>query len=316
MIIDRTHVRWGLCTVAATVGVTLLYLANNDPEALRRWHLDFALPAWLGPVPPLRGNVGATPLGLIYGTLALLIFLFAALLGWRRNHKTAPVGRIQTWLKAHIWLTILTIPLVVFHCGFHGGGPMTQFLLWLYGFVMVSGFWGLTLQHIIPKLMQEYLPEEVIFEQIPFIRSQLVARAKAIRREIESQSAELAAATEHHAGGVTTLAPGHLAAAKAALQFIDREALPYLQTAKARRTQLQDKRASENQYRLLKLQVPESLQVPLAQLQEICDEKRRLDLQCRLHYWLHGWLIVHAPASLLQVILTLVHAVVAAYLYA
>ena len=41
-----------------------------------------------------------------------------------------------------------------------------------------------------------------------------------------------------------------------------------------------------------------------------------LDLQTRLHYWLHGWLIVHAPASLLLVVITIVHAVVAAYIYA
>ncbi len=93
-------------------------------------------------------NVGATPLGLIYGTIALLIFIFAALLGARRNHPTWPGGKIKAWLRAHVWLTIFTIPLVLFHCGFRGGGPMTQFLLWLYAFVMVSGFWGLFLQNV------------------------------------------------------------------------------------------------------------------------------------------------------------------------
>src|SRR5579863_5970779 len=112
MIVDRTHLRWGLFTAVASVAAALVYLANNDPDELRKWHMALALPAWLGPAPPLRVKVGATPLGLIYGTLALLIFLFAALLGWRRNKKSAPVGSIQTWLKAHIWLTILTIPLV------------------------------------------------------------------------------------------------------------------------------------------------------------------------------------------------------------
>jgi len=316
MIVDRTHVRWGICTAVASAAVAFIYLANNDPDQLRKWHIAIDLPAWLGPVPPLRGNVGATPLGLIYGTVALLIFLFAALLGWRRNNKTAPLGRIQIWLKAHIWLTIFTIPLVVFHCGFHGGGPMTQFLLWLYAFVMISGFWGLTLQNIIPKLMQEYLPEEVIFEQIPFIRSQLVTQVETIRGEIENQIEEVVPVAENHEGGTATLAPGHIAAVKAALQFIDGEALPYLKAANSRRFVLHAKPASESQFRLLRLQVPEQLQPPLAHLQEICDEKRRLDLQTRLHYWLHGWLIVHAPASLLLVVLTIVHAIVAIYLYA
>jgi hypothetical protein len=314
VIVDRTHLRWGLGTAVASVGVTLLYLANNDPEELRKWHLAIALPSWFGPVPPLRGNVGATPLGLIYGTVALLIFLFAALLGWRRNHPTWPGGRIQTWLKAHIWLTILTVPLVLFHCGLHGGGLMTQFLLGLYALVMVSGFWGLALQHVIPKMMRDDLPEEVIFEQIPFIRSQLILQGETIRADLASQSEE--AASEPGEGETAVAVASHVAAMKVALHFIDQEAVPYLKAVDRRRSSLRDKRASDDQFRLLSLRIPESLHATLGQVQELCDEKRRLDLQTRLHYWLHGWLILHAPASILLVVLTLVHAVVAAFIYA
>ena len=316
MIVDRTHVRWGICTAVATVAVTLVYLANNDPGVLRKWHLDFPLPAWLGPVPPLRGNVGATPLGLIYGTIALLIFIFAALLGWRRNHQTAPVGAIQTWLKAHIWLTLFSIPLVLFHCGLHGGGPMTQFLLWLYAFVMVSGFWGLALQHLVPKIMREYLPEEVIFEEMPFIRSRLMAQGESIRGELANLLEEPALVAERGEGGAATHVAGHRPAVGMVIDFLDREALPYLRAAKSRGLALHDGQASDNQFRLLKLQVPPFIQPPVGQLQDLCDEKRRLDLQSRLHHWLHGWILVHAPASVLLVVLTIVHAVVATYLYA
>ena len=314
MIVDRTHVRWGVGTVIASIAVTVLYLANNDPELLRRWHLAFPVPAWLGPVPPLRGNVGATPLGLIYGTAALVIFIFAALLGWRRNRKTLPMGRIQMWLKGHIWLTLFSIPLVAFHCGFHGGGPMTQFLLWLYAFIMVSGFWGLALQHVVPKLMQEYLPEEVIFEQIPYIRSQLQSQGETIREEIASLPGESIPHAEAQSGG--TAVAINPAAIKAAVDFIDEEALPYLKAPTSRNLALYRKQSSDSQFRLLKLQVPPNVQPLVDQLQDICDEKRRLDLQTRLHYWLHGWLIVHAPISLLLVVLTIVHAIVAAYIYA
>jgi hypothetical protein len=338
MVIDRTHVKWGLATAVGTVAVAVLYFANNDPETLKSWHMAIDLPAFLGPVPPLEGNMGATPLGLIYGTLALIIFLFAAMLGARRNQKWLPLGRIQIWLKAHIWLTIFTIPLVVFHCGFHGGGPGTQFLLWLYGFVMLSGFWGLALQHIVPKLMQEYLPEEVIFEQIPYIRTQLIAKATEIRSELELEAAELTVVAENaihaeekaeadggttalleHEGkhsGTATVKAGHPGAVKAVLRFMDKDALPYLHAKGSARLTLRTKSASDNQFRLLKLQAPDNVQVMLDDLHDACDEKRRLDLQTRLHYWLHGWLIIHAPASLLLVILTIVHAIVAAYIYA
>jgi hypothetical protein len=339
MVIDRTHIKWGAATAIASGVVGVLYLANNSPETLLHANLSVPLPAFLGPVPPLGGNFGATPLGLIYGTLALIIFLFAAMLGARRNQKWLPIGRIQMWLKAHIWLTIFTIPLVVCHCGFHGGGPMTQFLLWLYGFVMLSGFWGLALQHVVPKLMQEFLPEEVIFEQIPYIRTQLAAAAAKIRAEVHSEIKEAAppvemgveaghsihaehrvheqTVLEEHAVATSTKKSGHPGAIKAVLRFIDKEAVPYLQVGgPRRRSSLSARASSDNQFRILHLQAPDNIQVLLDQLQEACDEKRRLDLQSRLHYWLHGWLLVHAPASLFLVVLTIVHAVVAAYLYA
>jgi hypothetical protein len=314
MIIDRKHAAWGIGTLVASVIVAVVYVANNDPDVLNKRGLHLPLPSWLGPVPPLTANFGATPLGLIYGTVALLIFIFAALLGARRNHPTWPIGKIKLWLRAHIWLTIFTLPLVVLHCGFRAGGPMTQFLLWLYAFVMVSGFWGLFLQNIVPRLMREQLPEEVIFEQIPFVRGQLIAQAETIRDNLtREQEASVAAGRGDDGGGVATAAQGVAPATIA--RFAEQEVLPYLASTGPRRSTLRAKETSDGQFRLLRLQLPESLHAPLGQLQDLCNEKRRLDLQTRLHYWLHGWLIFHAPASLLLVILTIVHAVVAGFMY-
>jgi hypothetical protein len=47
----------------------------------------------------------------------------------------------------------------------------------------------------------------------------------------------------------------------------------------------------------------------LADLQEICDERRQLIVQRKLHYWLHGWLLLHVPLSFAFLVLTAVHAV-------
>jgi len=275
------------------------------------------LPAALGPVPPLRGNFGATPLGLIYGTTALAIFIFAALLGWRRSHPSWKVGTMQGWLKAHIWLTIFTLPLVAFHCGFHGGGPMTQFLLWLYGLVMVSGFWGLALQHIVPKIMRDYLPEEVIFDEIPFIRNQIISQAQAMREQcstlVEEAQAEYQATASK--GGTATLTISQAHAISSLIRFIDDGTLPYLRSESSRRFRLHDGTVAADLFRLLKLQMPDIVHPTLEKLENLCEEKRRIDFQSRLHHWLHVWLLVHAPASLLLVVLTLLHAIVAAYLY-
>jgi hypothetical protein len=49
----------------------------------------------------------------------------------------------------------------------------------------------------------------------------------------------------------------------------------------------------------------------LQDLEGICEEKRQLDQQRRLHRLLHGWLLFHVPASYALLLLGTVHAVVA-----
>jgi hypothetical protein len=126
-------------------------------------------------------TVGGTPLGLWFGAISLAIFIFAALLSLRKKIPLWRVGTVQRWLRAHIWLTLLTIPLILLHSGFRLGGPMTTLLMALYALVMVSGIYGLFLQHLMPRLMKERLPAETVFEQIPHIRTQLAAAAEKMR---------------------------------------------------------------------------------------------------------------------------------------
>jgi hypothetical protein len=47
----------------------------------------------------------------------------------------------------------------------------------------------------------------------------------------------------------------------------------------------------------------------LEDLGNICQEKRDLDRQRRMHIVLHGWLLVHIPASYALLLLGAVHAV-------
>src|SRR4029077_17267935 len=113
--------------------------------------------------------------------IALAIFVFAALLGVRKKVVLWRIGTVQRWLRAHIWLTLLTIPLVILHSGFRLGGPMTTLIIVLYIVVRASGIYGLILQHYLPTAMMERLPAESVYEQIPHIRAQLVAAATKMR---------------------------------------------------------------------------------------------------------------------------------------
>ena len=55
--------------------------------------------------------------------------------------------------------------------------------------------------------------------------------------------------------------------------------------------------------------MPTSTHEVLKDLEAICDERRQLMVQKRLHLWLHTWLLVHVPLSFALLVLTAVHAV-------
>src|SRR5438132_8735963 len=82
-IVNRAHLPWFIFVVAATFFATWLYIGNFTsqtlPSALR-------LPDSLLQKPSEHHRVGGTPLGLIFGTIALSIFVFAALLGVRKKN--------------------------------------------------------------------------------------------------------------------------------------------------------------------------------------------------------------------------------------
>src|SRR5258708_13446773 len=154
-ILNRSHVPWLIFVVLATIAASWIYVGNFHPRRL---------PAGLGVPHSLVQNrsdhrsVGGTPLGLTYGAIAFAIFIFAALFSVRKRVVLWRLGTLQRWMRSHIWLTLLTIPLVLLHSGFRLGGPMTTLLMALYVIVMVSGIYGLPLHHQIPRVMKARWP--------------------------------------------------------------------------------------------------------------------------------------------------------------
>src|SRR5215472_3254259 len=184
-VFNRSHVPWMIFVAVATITAFWIYLGNFQPELLPA---TFRVPSSLLQKPSDHRSVGGTPLGLLLGTISLGIFVFAALLGLRKKLPFLPVGNVQRWLRAHIWLTLLTIPLILLHSGFRLGGPMTTTLMMLYAIVMVSGIYGLMLQHKLPTMMKESLPAEIVFEQIPNVRAQLCSTAEKSQRSLKQQA--------------------------------------------------------------------------------------------------------------------------------
>jgi len=302
-ILNRAHIPWFLFVVLATVAAGWVYLGNFYPARLPP---GLGLPPALVQTVSEHRSIGGTPVGLIFGAVSFAIFIFGALLSLRKRVVLWPIGTVQRWLRAHIWLTLLTIPLVLLHSGFRLGGPMTILLIALYAVVMVSGLYGLYLQHRMPGIMQERLPAETVYEQIPHIRSQLARAADQIYNSFKP------AAPQKTAAGAPAVDPESEAALVA---FLQDQVLPYLNARRGSRFRLGDGGYSDDTFRFVKLRVAEAYRSRVEEIQAWCDQRRMLDLQTRLHHWLHAWLFVHVPFSFLLLLLTAWHAFVTLFYY-
>lgn len=301
MKIDRSHTPWAIVIGAITLVCGALYLGAGSADG----HvplLRIPLPEWLLDSSSPRNTVGAKPLGLTFGIIAFLIFLFASALGVRKKRRLWRIGNVQAWLRAHIWLTILTIPLVLFHCGFKLGGMHTSVLFWLYAIVMVSGFFGIAMQHFLPHIMMERLPREWVYEQIPNVRASMFEAALAFTKQLEDAiKAQPAVAT----GGSTMTATD--ASPKIILEFLRNDLMPFLADTRAKRTRLAERRTSDEVLKLLRVNVSDGYRPQVDEIKAWCDDHRLMAYQERLHHWLHGWLVVHVPVSFLLLVWTVWH---------
>ncbi len=303
MRIDETHRKWFIGSLAGLIVAAVIYVpySRSAPE----------------------GANGGTVAGLTYGSIASAFMLFAGLLGARKKVPVWRVGRAQAWMRGHLWLGVLSFPLIFFHSGFRFGTGLTKGLMWLFVVVFVSGIVGAILQHFMPRLETQRIPLETIYEQIGRVRSQLVTEAQTLVQEAStalegnvSQATEQQRAASASAGtmGGVTVASGLQVdeSASAELQeFFRREMQPYIAEGGSRGLALADRNHSRGIFQQLRLLMPPNLHSSIDDLENICEEKRQLDQQTQYHRILHAWLLVHIPASYALLLLGAVHAVMA-----
>ena len=88
------------------------------------------------------------------------------------------IGQTKTWMRAHIWLGLLTVPLLLLHSGFEFRNTLANVLTILLLIVVVSGIWGLVLQQLLPQRMLHDIPAETIHSQIDSVMKQLTREGK------------------------------------------------------------------------------------------------------------------------------------------
>jgi hypothetical protein len=287
MRIDSTHKPWLIFTVVAIAVGTAVYI----PYALYTH------------VPG-----GGTAIGLTFGSIALGFMLFAALLSLRKRFPIWRIGRTKIWMRAHLWLGFLALPMVLFHAAFHARGGLTLVLMWLTVIVVVSGIAGAWLQHTLPSKIFREVPFETIYDQIPVICAQLVTEASARAIDVTQN---LAPATGPGATVVDSLLgiPTLEAETIAFDRFFADEVLPYLTREKTTGLALANRERATESFENFRRQFPQPAWEPITAIEEICEEKRQLDHQRRLHKLLHGWLLLHLPFSAALILLAIIHAI-------
>jgi hypothetical protein len=260
MRIDRTHRPWAAITAALFVAACAGYIV-------------FCVQAPGGP----RGGSAA---GIAFGSAGYALMLYAGFLGARKKVPVWRIGRAQTWMRGHLWLGLLSLPLILFHSGFAFRGPLTSILMLLFTIVTLSGVFGAAVQHYLPREMTERVPLETIYEEIPHVRAQL--------REEADQLVDAAVAVETEHEDKTRF-----------LEIYKSRIRPNLETPHA------------ELLRPLRPLVAATFHGALDDLEGICEEQRQLNRQARLYHWLHGWQLVHVPLSIALLVLGGIHAVMA-----
>jgi hypothetical protein len=278
-----------------------------------------------------EGPRGGSTMGLMFGVSGFGFMIFAALLGARKRIPTWRLGRAQAWMRGHLWLGLLSLPMILFHGGFHFGGTLTSLMMWLLIVTVASGVFGAALQHYVPRVMTANVKLETIYDEIASVRMLLREEADSAVEAIcgslglgRTENGDVLRAGGFSATRVIVPRTGGVALAVAEekivlteeetaplKKFYLFEMRPFLEQPRQRGARLGDAERAHGAFAGLQTLMPQAAHATLEDLADICDEARQLVRQEQLHRWLHGWLLVHIPLSLALILLGTVHAVMA-----
>jgi hypothetical protein len=243
---------------------------------------------------------GASLPGLAFGIAAAAIMVFELLLWPRKLLRRWRLGSAKSWLRAHIWLGLFTAPLVLLHSGFHWGGMLSTALAVLFILVIASGIFGLAMQQWLPRLMLSELPAETIASQTEHVAGTLYRNAQQI----------VATICGVPPSGASAESTEPLAGSEPLMQGFASEIGPFLLTG-GRHVSLGDAAGAGSYFNQLRSALDTQAHPAVSTLERYCDERRQFDRQLRIHRWLHGWLLVHLPLSIVLIALMFVHAYMA-----
>src|SRR5437868_6441289 len=98
MRIDRKHRSWMILSTAilALCGGWYRYDVTKGPASL-------------------NGASGGSVSGIAFGIIGSAFMVFAGLLGARKKVRTWRIGRAEFWMRGHLWLGTLALPIIWLH---------------------------------------------------------------------------------------------------------------------------------------------------------------------------------------------------------
>lgn len=209
-----------------------------------------------------------------------------ALYGARKRLPFLPLGRTSSWLGLHLGIGGLAIGIFGVHTGFAlPAGPFEQFLWLCFVALAISGVLGWGIVRVGPRLLPAR-DAEPLNSEIHELRNALIHRAKRLAEEIPADESASALTALYHDSVVPWLGstPTGLGAASR------RRHAAILRQCQGLRRYLHD----------------DSRRVLLG-LEEILEERQRIDLAWRRHRLLRGWLLVHAPLTGILILAAVLH---------
>jgi hypothetical protein len=279
LLIDKSHRGWMFLTIIASAVALWCYVGYARSS--------------------VSGPSGGSWQGLTFGIAGSALMVFAGLLAARKKAPRWRLGTARGWLKAHIWLGLLSVPLILCHAGFRWGGRLEQVLWLVFALVIASGIAGVVFQQYLPRVMKDSTSREAMFDQLPHVCQALRATAD-----------EQVAAT---CGSLFPPADDAPLEHEGLREFYVASVRPFLAATIDPRAPLLNASRAAAVFAQIQPAVPVSSRETLKRLAAICDERRELARQARLHQWLHYWLFVHVPLSLSLLVLAIAHIVASVY---
>ena len=289
MLIDSKHLSWALVTTGAAVAAVGAY-------------------KWLSAAYSPSVSFGGTTPGLWYGVLGSALMVYAGLLSGRRKLPGAwwLLSR-RWWVRGHIWLGLLSVVFILCHSGFRWGGPLERLLWVVFGLVILTGLFGLVLQNVLPRAIMQRVQAEAPYEQIPHLCQVMCSRGDALIKSIWDINLELSQ-------GILMDSQRGMGAKVQLQSFYEKHVRRFLLRGGSGSRLLANPLQAEGAFTRLRA-LPGLAEVThqITTLETLCNERRQLAAQERLHDLLHAWLLVHVPLSVLLFVLGAAHAVLALY---